>query len=77
MQIFIPLLLGIILGYVLRRLGKRPNLSGITSAVLLIMIFLLGTKTGEVQVDSFWLLSVSLVFAILTSAGSLLMVVKA
>ncbi len=77
MQIFIPLLAGIVAGYLLRRLGKRPNLSPVTNAVLLIMIFLLGVKTGEVKVEGLWLLSVSLVFAILTIAGSLLMVVRA
>ncbi|EEB74728.1 hypothetical protein [Thermococcus sp. AM4] len=77
MQVFIPLLAGVLLGYILRRLGKRPNLSNLTSAVLLLMIFFLGVKTGEVRVNGLWLLSVSLAFAVLTIAGSLLMVVRA
>ena len=43
------------------------------SVALLAMIFFLGVKTGEVQVNGLWLLGVSVVFAVLTIAGSLLL----
>ncbi|WP_297506133.1 hypothetical protein [Thermococcus sp.] len=73
MNIFIPLLLGVVLGYILRSRGKRPNLEKPTSLALLLMIFFLGVKTGEVNVNGLWLLGTSILFAIFTAGGSLLL----
>jgi len=73
MNIFVPLLLGLLVGYILKRAGKKPSLETPTSAALLAMIFFLGVKTGEVRVNGLWLLGVSVVFAVLTIAGSMLL----
>ncbi len=73
MNLFVPLLLGLLIGYALRKTGKRAKLEAPTSITLLAMIFFLGVKTGEVQVNGLWLLGVSAVFAVLTMAGSLLL----
>ena len=73
MNIFIALIAGLLLGYVLKRLNKKPNLEVPISVALLAMIFFLGVKTGEVQVNGLWLLGVSVVFAVLTIAGSILL----
>ncbi len=73
MNVFIPLILGLLLGYLGKRAGKRPNLETPTSIALLAMIFFLGVRTGEVHVNGLWLLGVSAIFAILTIAGSLLL----
>ncbi|AIU70003.1 membrane protein [Thermococcus eurythermalis] len=73
MNIFIPLLAGLLLGYLLKRAGKKPNLEIPTSVALLAMIFFLGVKTGEVHVDGLWLFGVSTIFAVFTVAGSLLL----
>ncbi|WP_456367658.1 hypothetical protein [Thermococcus sp.] len=72
MNVFVPLIAGVLFGYALRR-GKRPNLEKPTSAVLLIMVFFLGVETGKVNVNGLWLLLASTVFAVLTIAGSLLL----
>jgi len=72
MNVFVPLVLGLLVGHLLKG-RKKPNLDGPTSVVLLAMIFFLGVKTGEVQVNGLWLLGVSAVFAVLTIAGSLLL----
>ncbi|WP_297064022.1 hypothetical protein [Thermococcus sp.] len=71
MNVFIPLTLGLLLGYLLRLIGKKPSLEAPVSVALLAMIFFLGVKTGEVQVNGLWLLFASMVFAVLTIAGSL------
>lgn len=71
MNIFVFLLLGLGIGYMLRRKGKRVSLEVPTNAALLLMIFFLGVKTGEVKVDALWLLGSSLLFAVLTVLGSM------
>ncbi|MDI3474850.1 MAG: hypothetical protein PWQ79_1667 [Thermococcaceae archaeon] len=71
MNIFVFLLLGLGIGYLLRRKGKRVSLEVPTNAALVLMIFFLGVKTGEVKVDALWLLGSSLLFAVLTVLGSM------
>ena len=72
MNVFVPLIIGVLLGYLLRRSERKLNLEVPVSVALLAMIFFLGIKTSEVQVNGLWLLGVSSVFAVLTIAGSLL-----
>ena len=71
MNIFIPLLAGVLVGYILRARGRKANLDVPMSVALLLMIFFLGVKSGEVEINAGWLLSSSLVFAVLTIAGSI------
>ncbi|ASI98177.1 hypothetical protein [Thermococcus celer] len=71
MNIFVPLIAGILIGYALRRGGRRVNLDVPMSAALLLLIFFMGVKAGEVKVDALWLLVSSVLFAILTIAGSI------
>ncbi|ASJ01032.1 hypothetical protein [Thermococcus gorgonarius] len=74
MNILIPLSLGLVLGYALR--GKssfraiRRDVP--LSATVLLLVFLMGVETGKVEIDAGWLTVSSAVFAVLTSAGSLL-----
>ncbi|ASJ11980.1 hypothetical protein [Thermococcus thioreducens] len=70
MNIFIPLIAGVIIGYVLRRKERRVNVDLPMSAALLLLIFFMGVETGKVRIDALWLLSSSIVFAALTIAGS-------
>jgi len=70
MNIFVPLLAGIVLGYVLRVRGRKANLDPLMSSALLLMIFFMGVEVGKVRVDAGWLLGSSIVFAVLTIAGS-------
>jgi uncharacterized membrane protein YbjE (DUF340 family) len=71
MNVFTPLLFGVVLGYLFRKAGRKPDISRATEVAIIIMIFLLGVKTGEVRVSGVWLLASSLLFAVLTMAGSL------
>jgi len=71
MNIFMPLLAGIAVGRLLRARGKRTDLTIPMSAALLLMIFFMGVKTGKVSINAAWLLSASIVFAVLTVLGSL------
>ncbi|AEK72705.1 membrane protein, conserved [Thermococcus sp. 4557] len=70
MNIFIPLLAGVLIGYVLRKQGKKLNVDLPMSAALLLLIFFMGVEAGKVKIDALWLLSSSIVFAALTIAGS-------
>ncbi|AMQ19423.1 hypothetical protein [Thermococcus peptonophilus] len=73
MNIFVFLLGGLLIGYLLRRAGKRVKVDAAISVALLLMIFFLGVKTGTVEVSALWLLASSLVFAVLTILGSLVL----
>ncbi|WP_297476845.1 hypothetical protein [Thermococcus sp.] len=70
MNIFIPLLVGVLIGYLFRTRDMRVDLDVPMSAVLLLMIFFLGVKVGKVSVSTGWLLGSSIVFAVLTIIGS-------
>ncbi|WP_457751512.1 hypothetical protein [Thermococcus sp.] len=71
MNIFIPLLLGLIIGYLLRIKDKEVNVDKPMSAALLLLIFFMGVEAGKVKISAGWLLISSVVFATLTIAGSL------
>jgi len=73
MNVFIPLVIGVLLGYILRRGEMKLNVEIPVSVAMLAMIFFLGVKTGEVQVNGLWLLGISTLFAVATIAGSLLL----
>jgi len=73
MMIFLFLALGLLLGLIVRKTNRTLNLERPTGMALLAMVFLLGVKTGQVDVNAPWLLGASLVFAALTMAGSLLL----
>ena len=70
MNIFIPLLLGVLIGYVLKKRGKKLNADLPMSAALLLLIFFMGVEAGKVEINARWLLLSSVVFAALTIAGS-------
>ncbi|NJE06251.1 hypothetical protein E3E36_08870 [Thermococcus sp. M36] len=70
MNIFIPLLAGVLIGYLLRKRGKKLGLDLPMSAALLLLIFFMGVEAGKVKIDAGWLLVSSVVFAALTIAGS-------
>ncbi|QDA30941.1 hypothetical protein FH039_04050 [Thermococcus indicus] len=70
MNIFIPLIAGVLIGYVLRRKGRKVNVDAPMSAALLLLIFFMGVEAGKVKIDALWLISSSIVFAALTIAGS-------
>ncbi|ASA77095.1 LysO family transporter [Thermococcus sp. 5-4] len=70
MNIFIPLIAGVLIGYVLRRKERKVNVDAPMSIALLLLIFFMGVEAGKVKIDALWLLSSSIVFAALTIAGS-------
>jgi hypothetical protein len=73
MNVFIHLFVGLLIGYALKKEGRKPNLDRPTGIALLAMIFFLGVKIGNIHVNGLWLLGVSAVFAVLTMVGSLLL----
>ncbi|NJD99074.1 hypothetical protein E3E26_04635 [Thermococcus sp. LS1] len=70
MNIFIPLLFGIFLGYVLRKKSRKVNVDLPMSVALLLLIFFMGVEAGKVEIDALWLLGSSVAFAALTIVGS-------
>ncbi len=70
MNIFVPLLAGVLIGYSLRKRGRRLNVDIPMSAALLLLIFFMGVEAGKVEINAGWLLVSSVVFAALTIAGS-------
>lgn len=70
MNIFIPLLAGLIIGYIFRRNGRKVNVDLPLSAALLLLIFFMGVEAGKVEIDALWLLGSSVIFAALTIIGS-------
>ncbi|ACJ15717.1 hypothetical membrane protein, conserved [Thermococcus onnurineus NA1] len=70
MNIFIPLLFGILLGYVLKKKNRKVNVGLPMSVALLLLIFFMGVEAGKVEIDALWLLGSSVVFATLTILGS-------
>lgn len=70
MNIFIPLVAGIIAGYTLR--GKlKYNLDKPMSATLLFLIFFMGVEAGRVEIEVMSLFVTSIIFAFFTILGSL------
>ncbi|ASJ11130.1 hypothetical protein A3L12_07370 [Thermococcus sp. P6] len=70
MNIFIPLLLGVLIGRIFRQ-KLRMDLDKPLSATLLLLIFFMGVEAGKVEIDALSLLIVSVTFAALTILGSL------
>ncbi|USS40614.1 LysO family transporter [Thermococcus aggregans] len=70
MNIFIPLLLGIVVGYLLRN-RIRASMDKPMSAALLFLIFFMGVEAGRVEIDALRLFASSIVFALFTILGSL------
>ncbi|MBO8173718.1 MAG: LysO family transporter [Thermococcus sp.] len=70
MNIFIPLLAGIIFGYLFRR-RININLDKPMSATLLLLIFFMGVEAGRVEINAVDIFISSLTFAVLTILGSL------
>ncbi|ASJ08746.1 hypothetical protein A3L11_05685 [Thermococcus siculi] len=70
MNIFIPLLAGVLVGYLLRKRGKKLSTDLPMSAALLLLVFFMGVEAGKIKIDAGWLLVSSLVFAALTIIGS-------
>ncbi|WP_297439235.1 hypothetical protein [Thermococcus sp.] len=75
MNIFIPLMLGVLIGYALRTRKRKVEVDVPMSAALLLMIFFMGINAGEVSINAGWLLGSSILFALFTIAGSLGMAV--
>ncbi|WP_175059094.1 LysO family transporter [Thermococcus sp. 2319x1] len=72
MNIFIPLVLGVFVGYLLRDRIKF-SMDKPMSIALLFLIFFMGVEAGRVEIDAFKLFISSLVFASFTILGSLFM----
>ncbi|MCD6373218.1 MAG: hypothetical protein J7L37_06710 [Thermococcus sp.] len=70
MKIFIPLIAGLLIGYLLRQKGRKVNADLPMSVALLLLIFFMGVEAGKVKIDALWLLGSSIVFAAFTILGS-------
>ena len=70
MNIFIPLVIGAILGYLFKNKIK-VDLNRLMSATLLMLVFLMGVEAGKVEINAINLFVASLTFAVLTMLGSL------
>ncbi|ACS89636.1 MAG TPA: LysO family transporter [Thermococcaceae archaeon] len=70
MNIFIPLLAGVLTGYLLKNKAKISMDKPMTVALLL-LIFFMGIEAGRVEINAFKLLLYSIVFASFTILGSL------
>jgi len=71
MNVFIPLLTGLVAGIFMRGKGNRRVVQGAVNAVVLVLIFLLGVRSGEVNMSLGWATWASFVLAVLNSAASL------
>ncbi|ALM74395.1 LysO family transporter [Thermococcus barophilus] len=74
MNIFIPLIAGIVFGYIFRERIKI-NLDKPMSIALLLLIFFMGVEAGKVGINAAELFATSVTFAVLTILGSLLFAV--
>ncbi len=73
MNVFIPLILGLLTGYILRkRETLRKYIEYMITISLLLLIFFLGMRTGSTKIDTLYLLLVSLLFAVLATGMSVL-----
>jgi len=70
MNIFIPLLAGILTGYLLKNKVKI-SMDKPMAVALLLLIFFMGIEAGRVEINAFKLLLYSIVFASFTILGSL------
>ncbi|RLF83126.1 hypothetical protein DRN44_02025 [Thermococci archaeon] len=70
MNIFIPLLAGILTGYLLKNKVKI-SIDKPMAVALLLLIFFMGIEAGRVEINAFKLLLYSIVFASFTILGSL------
>ncbi len=73
MNIFIPLILGLLIGHLGRRHSPRVKkaLDMLISISLLGLIFLMGVEAGKVEISASWLFGASIIFALATITGSL------
>jgi uncharacterized membrane protein YbjE (DUF340 family) len=71
MNIFIPLIVGVVTGYIFREKLKY-NLDKPMSATLLFLIFFMGVEAGRVEIKAMSLFVTSIIFAFFTILGSLL-----
>ncbi|MCD6140946.1 MAG: LysO family transporter [Thermococcus sp.] len=70
MNIFIPLLAGVLTGYLLKNKVKI-SMDKPMAVALLLLIFFMGIEAGRVEINAFKLLLYSIVFASFTILGSL------
>lgn len=70
MNIFIPLLAGVLTGYLLKNKVKI-SIDKPMAVALLLLIFFMGIEAGRVEINAFKLLLYSIVFASFTILGSL------
>jgi len=80
MNVLIPLIVGLGLGYLLQkaRLDNNKSRKGLELAIslsVLLLVFLMGTNFAETGIDVGSTTLVSAVLAILTSAGSLILAI--
>jgi len=72
MNILIPLVIGLVMGYVIKRRYPRlkgtirKNLELLISVTMAIMIFMMGVKLSTVKIDAINILFLSLYFVILS-----------
>ncbi|ASJ03221.1 hypothetical protein A3L09_08120 [Thermococcus profundus] len=80
MNVLIPLIVGLGLGYLLQKvhLIGRPGRKALELSIsisVLLLVFLMGVNFAETGIDVGDVTIVSTVFAILTSAGSLILAI--
>ncbi|AFK22662.1 hypothetical protein [Pyrococcus sp. ST04] len=70
MNFLVPLIFGILIGYILRDRG-RLNTEMLMSIAVIVLVFLMGIKAGNVKINAINALLISMVLAMFTIAGSL------
>ncbi len=67
MNIFIPLLGGLVVGYLLRKRADKIKkyIDALISISVIALIFFMGIKTGELSIAATYLVFVSLILALL------------
>ncbi|WP_048148679.1 hypothetical protein [Palaeococcus ferrophilus] len=70
MNIFIPLVLGLLIGRLFRD-RLKGSVDTPMSVTLLLLIFFMGVEAGKTDINALSVLLLSVLFALLTIAGSL------
>ncbi len=70
MNILFFLSIGFLLGYILRKKKYKVNLNILINVFLLLLIFFMGVEAGKIKINALWILGASILFALLTIAGS-------
>ncbi|ABR54234.1 conserved hypothetical protein [Methanococcus vannielii SB] len=72
MNIIYILIIGLVIGYILKKKIEKIDLSKPTNLALLLLIFFMGIEAGKVELNAFSTFLVSIEFAIIVIITSLL-----